>query len=112
MMYSIMASCRMIDVNVRDYLLWVLPQLAAQDPNHRSAASLLPHDYAELLKAGKIEQPFDGRFQFIRVTRKTLQGRPPPRARVSPSREARGDTRQSRLNTLPPDAAVHMAASG
>ena len=66
--YSITSTCRLIGVNVRDYLMWVLPQLAAQDRETRSAKGLLPHDYAKLLKAGKIESPA-APWRFVRVTR-------------------------------------------
>ena len=44
--YSIIATCRLLDVNPEDYLRWVLPKLAAA--TNKTATGLLPHDFKRL----------------------------------------------------------------
>jgi transposase len=46
--YSILGTCKLLGVNPEAYLTWVLPKLASG--TNRSAADLLPHDYARLFK--------------------------------------------------------------
>jgi transposase len=46
--YSILGTCKLLGLNPEAYLTWVLPKLASG--TNRSAADLLPHDYARLLK--------------------------------------------------------------
>lgn len=44
--YSVIGTCQLLDVNPERYLAWVLPKLAAAT-NH-TAVNLLPHDFAAL----------------------------------------------------------------
>jgi transposase len=46
-LYSIIGTCRLLNVNPEAYLLWVLPQLAV-GTNKTTAQGLLPHDFAAL----------------------------------------------------------------
>ena len=46
-LYSILGTCRLLNVNPEAYLLWVLPQLAV-GTNQTTAQGLLPHDFAAL----------------------------------------------------------------
>jgi transposase len=46
-LYSIIGTCRLLNVNPEAYLLWVLPQLAV-GTNKTTAQRLLPHDFAAL----------------------------------------------------------------
>jgi transposase len=45
--YSVVASCKLVGVNPESYLTWVLPILAA-GTNRSTAQGLLPHDFAKL----------------------------------------------------------------
>lgn len=45
--YSVVATCRLLGVNPESYITWVLPKLAA-GTNRSTAAGLLPHDFAQL----------------------------------------------------------------
>jgi len=45
--YSVVATCRLLGVNPESYIAWVLPKLAA-GTNRSTAAGLLPHDFAQL----------------------------------------------------------------
>jgi hypothetical protein len=42
--YSIVGTCKLLNVNPEAYLTWVLPRLAAATT--KSAVRLLPHDFA------------------------------------------------------------------
>jgi hypothetical protein len=44
--YSVVATCKLLGVNPENYLTWVLPKLAAA--TNKTATGLLPHDYARL----------------------------------------------------------------
>jgi transposase len=44
--YSVIATCRLLDVNPEEYLRWVLPRLAAA--TNKTATGLLPHDFKKL----------------------------------------------------------------
>jgi transposase len=46
-LYSIMATCKLLQVNPEEYLIWALPQLAARK-TPRAYDGLLPHDFARL----------------------------------------------------------------
>lgn len=48
--YSVVGTCRLLDVNPEAYLLWVLPKLAAA--TNRTATGLLPHDFKRLQSQG------------------------------------------------------------
>jgi transposase len=45
--YSVVATCKLLGVNPESYVTWVLPILAA-GTNHSTAQGLLPHDFARL----------------------------------------------------------------
>jgi hypothetical protein len=45
--YTVVATCKLLGVNPEAYMAWVLPKLAA-GTNHSTAAGLLPHDFARL----------------------------------------------------------------
>jgi IS66 C-terminal element len=45
--YTVVASCKLVGVNPESYLTWVLPILAAET-NCSTAQGLLPHDFARL----------------------------------------------------------------
>lgn len=45
--YTVVATCKLLGVNPQAYLAWVLPKLAA-GTNHSTTTGLLPHDYARL----------------------------------------------------------------
>jgi hypothetical protein len=47
--YTIVSTCRLLEVNPEDYLLWVLPKLAAGTTD--GAQGLLPHDFKRLIEA-------------------------------------------------------------
>jgi transposase len=44
--YSVVATCKLLGVNPENYIAWVLPKLAAA--TNKTATGLLPHDYARL----------------------------------------------------------------
>jgi len=44
--YSVVATCKLLGVNPENYIAWVLPKLAAA--TNKTATGLLPHDYAPL----------------------------------------------------------------
>jgi transposase len=44
--YSVIGTCRILDVNPEEYLTWVLPKLAAA--TNMNATGLLPHDFKKL----------------------------------------------------------------
>jgi transposase len=44
--YSVVATCKLLGVNPEGYIAWVLPKLAAA--TNQTATGLLPHDYALL----------------------------------------------------------------
>jgi IS66 C-terminal element len=44
--YSVVATCKLLGVNPENYIAWVLPKLAAA--TNKTAIGLLPHDYARL----------------------------------------------------------------
>ena len=44
--YSIVGTCRLLEVDPFAYLRWVLPRLAAATT--QTVSGLLPHDYARL----------------------------------------------------------------
>jgi hypothetical protein len=46
--YSIVGTCRLLNVNPEAYLTWVLPRLASATT--KTATGLLPHDYAALTR--------------------------------------------------------------
>ena len=46
-LYSVLGTCRLLNVNPEAYLRWVLPQLA-EGTNKTTATGLLPHDFARL----------------------------------------------------------------
>jgi transposase len=46
-LYSIIGTCRLLNVNAEAYLLWVLPKLAV-GTNKTTASGLLPHNFAAL----------------------------------------------------------------
>jgi hypothetical protein len=46
---TVFVTCKLVGVNPYDYLIWVLPQLAC-GTNKTTAAGLLPHDFAALIK--------------------------------------------------------------
>jgi hypothetical protein len=46
-LYSIIGTCQLLNVNPEQYLLWVLPQLAV-GTTKTTAQGLLPHDFAAL----------------------------------------------------------------
>jgi transposase len=51
MIYSIIETCKLVGVNPEEYLLWVLPKLAARPRSAKSAErakGLLPHDFKRL----------------------------------------------------------------
>jgi hypothetical protein len=47
---TVFVTCRLVGVNAYEYLVWVLPQLIS-GTNKTTASGLLPHDFAELIKA-------------------------------------------------------------
>jgi transposase len=47
---TVFVTCKLVGVNPYDYLVWVLPQLAA-GTNKTTASGLLPHDFAAVIKA-------------------------------------------------------------
>lgn len=46
-LYTVLGTCKLLNVNPEAYLRWVLPQLAV-GTNHTTAEGLLPHDFAAL----------------------------------------------------------------
>jgi transposase len=44
--YTVVATCKLVGVNPENYIAWVLPKLAAA--TNQTATGLLPHDYARL----------------------------------------------------------------
>jgi hypothetical protein len=51
---SVLLTCKLVDVNPYDYLVWVLPKLAS-GTNKTTASGLLPHDFAAFVKAKQPE---------------------------------------------------------
>ena len=46
--YSVIGTCRLLDVNPEEYLTWVLPNLATA--TNMNATGLLPHDFKKLFQ--------------------------------------------------------------
>jgi transposase len=53
--YTIVSTCRLVGVGPEEYLMWVLPRLAAATT--KSTHGLLPHDYKKLKEAQATHRP-------------------------------------------------------
>jgi hypothetical protein len=52
--YTIVSTCRLVGVEPEEYLMWVLPKLAAATT--KSAQGLLPHDFKKMKEAQAVSQ--------------------------------------------------------
>src|SRR6267143_1018583 len=51
--YSVVATCKLLGVNRENYIAWVLPKLAAA--TNKTATRLLPHDFAQLSRSDVVD---------------------------------------------------------
>jgi transposase len=74
--YTIVSTCRLVGVGPEEYLMWVLPKLAAATT--KSAHGLLPHDFMKLkeAQANALQQPSPPRLRpFCNTRLPTGRGR-------------------------------------
>jgi transposase len=86
--YTIVSTCRLVGVEPEEYLMWVLPKLAAATT--KSAQGLLPHDFKKLKEAHA----------------EAARQKPPPRSRPScntrsPAGQWRYRRRHRRRDVIP-----------